>query len=146
MENATDCNRPCSWSNKGQFHNFLRQILSKKVWNQYKKKVRKPFPGLTIRMGEKEFQSTRKKLEKNLHTSNTYLQQMLTLCYNQFSSKQLIDLVALTRGKSLQISNLLGSVKFQIKQEEEMLKNGFFPKIISLFGSGVAGSLFEELI
>jgi len=97
-------------------------------------------------MGEKEFQSTRKKLEKNLHTSNTYLQQMLTLCYNQFSSKQLIDLVALTRGKSLQISNLLGSVKFQIKQEEEMLKNGFFPKIISLFGSGVAGSLFEALI
>ena len=97
-------------------------------------------------MGEKEFQSTRKKLEKNLHTSNTYLQQMLTLCYNQLSSKQLIDLVALTRGKVLQIANLLGSVKFQIKQEEEMLKNGFFPKIISLFGSGVAGSLFEEPI
>ena len=118
----------------------------KSVRNHHKKKVRKPFPGLTIRMGEKEFQSTRKKLEKNLHTSNTYLQQMLTLCYNQLSSKQLIDLVALTRGKVLQISNLLGSVKFQIKQEEEMLKNGFFPKIISLFGSGVAGSLFEEPI
>merc|ERR1711990_580479 len=121
----------------------MQQTVIDPVRGRIKKKVRKPFPGLTIRMGEKEFQSTRKKLEKNLHTSNTYLQQMLTLCYNQFSSKQLIDLVALTRGKSLQISNLLGSVKFQIKQEEEMLKNGFFSKIISLFGSGVAGSLFE---
>ena len=39
---------------------------------------------------------------------------------------------------------MLGLVKFQLKQEEDLLKNGFYPKVISLFGSGPASSMFES--
>ena len=51
---------------------------------------------------------------------------------------------SLTTGKNLQISNLLGLVKFNLKQEEEALKNSFYPKIIALFGSGASAKVFEE--
>ena len=51
---------------------------------------------------------------------------------------------SLTTGKNLQISNLLGLVKFNLKQEEESLKNSFYPKIIALFGSGASAKVFEE--
>ena len=82
--------------------------------------------------------------EKNLHLSNGHLQRALTLCYDNFCSKQLIDMGSLTTGKNLQISSLTGLVKFNLKQEEEALKNSFYPKIIALFGSGPSARVFEH--
>ena len=105
---------------------------------------RKPFPGLKTRMGQREFGIVKRRLEKNLHLSNGHLQRALTLCYDNFSSKQLIDMGTLTTGKNLQISSLTGLVKFNLKQEEEALKNSFYPKIIALFGSGPSARIFEQ--
>ena len=51
---------------------------------------------------------------------------------------------SLTTGKNLQISNLPGLVKFNLKQEEEALKNSFYPKIIALFGTGASARVFEQ--
>ena len=46
----------------------MQQTIIDPVRGRIEKKIRKPFPGLTVRMGDKEFLATRKKLEKSLHT------------------------------------------------------------------------------
>ena len=88
--------------------------------------------------------SLKRRLENNLHLSNSHLQRALTLCYDNFSSKRLINMQSLTAGKNQQISNLPGLVKFNLKQEEEALKNSFYPKIIALFGTGASARVFEQ--
>ena len=48
----------------------IHQSLVDPQRGRIRAKRRKPFPGLSIRMGVKEFTTVKRRLEKNLHLSN----------------------------------------------------------------------------
>ena len=50
----------------------------------------------------------------------------------------------MTAERGLQMNNVLSNVKFELQREEDKLKNGWYPKIISIFTSDDVGRLFEN--
>lgn len=50
----------------------------------------------------------------------------------------------MTSERGLQMNNVLSNVKFELQREEDKLKNGWYPKIISIFTSDDVGRLFEN--
>jgi hypothetical protein len=52
----------------------------------------------------------------------------------------------MTSDRGLQMNSVLSNVKFELQLEEDKLKNGWYPKIISIFTSDRAAKMFESQV